>query len=411
MKRKNLYLRTTCLLLLLASVLGIKAQSNGLEYWFDSYSDSKTISMPVAAGTLKSSIDVSALSQGFHTIYMRVKSSDGTYSPITSSAFINFTASGDSKIEYWFDDNISKLATIPIDFTSDSVQVLNLDMTNEVNFPLGFHQLYMRVVADGGRYSPIYSAFVMKSPFGQTSEITYWLDNNYSGRRVIKGNIVNATTTVYNTSLDFSSASSGMHRLKYRITSKGFDNGVIYEVPVLITRKYNGMGDVTIIGESNWLDDICPQENSVSNPSHIFTKSYTLDPAAFSVGQHAFYVQYKNSADVWSEQNVTYFYKEASGMLRAGKIDTKVDESEDVEDYYEISYNRGMIFVDCQSSKLASTGIVTVCDLSGKVIAEEEVSNSNGIHAEVSVQGRAKQILIVRFVSGGVHLYKKLAIN
>ena len=74
------------------------------------------------------------------------------------------------------------------------------------------------------------------------------------------------------------------------------------------------------MSEQHWLDDFNSTPTLVSNPQSTITQSYDLDPANYEVGQHAFYMQFKNSADVWSEQNVTYFYKEESGKLRAGLI-------------------------------------------------------------------------------------------
>ena len=413
MNKKRLYPKLLCLFVLFLCVTVTRAQSTGLEYWFDSYSNPKTIGMPVAAGTLKSNINVKSLEQGFHTIYMRVKSSDGTYSPITSSTFIKFNASGDSKLEYWFDDNVSKRVSTPIDIASDVVQLMDLDLSNDALFPLGFHQLNLRVAAYGGNYSPVYSSFVMKLPAGLATEITYWLDDNYKGRRVVRGIPVNATTTLFNTSLDFSSASVGMHRFKYRITSRGFDNGVIYEVPLLITKRYNNVGEATIVGESHWIDDVSPMEYAVSNPQSIITKRYLLDPSVYSVGQHAFHVQYKNSADVWGEQNITYFYKEETGKLRIG---IKPDDADGIDDatldeHFICFYDKGTIYVDCQSPRLASTGTVQIFSISGKMVSQQLVNNSDGIHAEINVEGYTNQILVVRLLCGDIYFNRKILVK
>ena len=106
-------------LLMLWPFVRAGAQSTGLEYWFDQYDDPTTIGMPTAGGTLTSHINVSHLTTGFHTIYMRVKAT-GEYSPVTSSPFIKFTTtgSGASTLEYWFDQDFIDIATLPIDVTS-----------------------------------------------------------------------------------------------------------------------------------------------------------------------------------------------------------------------------------------------------------------------------------------------------
>ncbi len=318
-------------------------------------------------------------------------------------------------LEYWFDQGFDMKSTIPINVPSAGEQVLSLNLTDNVAFPYGLHRLNMRVVTNSGQYSPIYSEVVMRLPSAQATQIIYWLDDDYKNRSVLKGNAVNATTTIIDTQLNLSNAPIGMHRLNYRVTYNGFDDGVVYEVPVLITKNYNSMGVVTVVGESHWLDEASPAEYAISNPNSIVTRSYTLDPAHYTVGQHAFHVQYKNSSNVWSEQNVTYFYKEESGRLRAGiypgdDVPDGIDEA-GVGEFFICASEKGLIYVDCQSSRLAATGMVQVYDMTGKMVAQQSANNSDGIHAQINVEGYQKQILIVRLICGEVVFNKKLVIK
>lgn len=416
MNRNNLSIKVLGMLLMLWPFVRAGAQSTGLEYWFDQYDDPQTIGMPTAAGTLTSHINVSHLSQGFHTIYMRVKA-NGEYSPVTSSSFIKFTTTGDgaSTLVYWFDQNFNQKSTIPISVTSAGEQVLQLDLTNNVAFPYGLHRLNMRVVANGGQYSPIYSSLVMRLPDGQKNELIYWLDDDYkNGRHVIKAKKMEGKDALFDATLNLSTVAPGMHRFKYRIATNGFDDGVVYEVPILVTKKYNSQGEVFVVSESRWFDDQTPVQMSLSNPQGMMTRSYVLNPADYADGQHVFYVQYENSAEVWSETNATYFYKEAeTGRLRIGVMPEVVDGIDETgQAEHIVCYcNQGTIFVDCQSSKLASTGIVQIYDLTGKMVAQQTVDNHDGIHAEISVEGYAKQLLIVRVLSGELLYNKKIVVQ
>lgn len=445
------------MVLLYASSLNAQTM---FEYWFDNYSDPKTISLKISSGTISPTLDASGLSQGFHTLCMRFKSSDGMYSPVSTSFFFKHTGDGVSKIEYWFEDNVSKMAfstidaekdstqiialdladsekfplgvhqlnmrvaidggfyspvysalvlrmpsgfenslleywfdddmskmaTIPIDIEKGDVQKLDLDLTNSDYFPSGFHKLNMRVAANGNQYSPIYSAYVMRLPEGLMTELSYWLDDNYEERRILKGRHQTGNgaggggTVVYGdeegggggnrswtpsltqkhssgsvfesgmgilylTSLDLSGASSGMHRLKFRIASNGSDGGVIYETAILVTRRYNNdnLANVTIVTEHHWYDDFYNPQRSIANPQHIYTVSYDLEPAlysGYSEGQHELHVQFKNSAEVWSAENITYFYKDASGRLRVGKMESgtdAIDEMTEVDNVTEVA--------------------------------------------------------------------------
>lgn len=324
-------------------------------------------------------------------------------------------------LEYWFDDNFKdKRASIPISVGTESMQTLELDLTDMVKFPLGIHRLNYRIVANG-ECSPIYSDCVMRAPDGEMLEITYWLDDEYdddyfyekeNGRHVLKGRGVNESTAIVRGTLDFSKASKGMHRLKYRITTNGYDHGVIYESPILITEKYNKVA-ATVVAESQWMDDEYTAPFTISNPSAMVTRTYTLYAKDYDEGQHVFHVQYQNSAEVWGEPNATYFYKDATGAMKIGVMPTDIDGIDDVEQDGEVlcSCEQGFIYVDCLSPLLASTGIVTVYDTTGKVVARQAVNNSDGIHAQLNVQAFSKQLLIVRLASGKVTFVKKMFVD
>ena len=110
-RRLSIIGRCTLLMIFwLALIASVKAQDR-LEYWFDSYSGAKQIA--ISSGIINTALDVSELSNGFHTLYMRVKSGN-TYSPVTSSIFLKHSASTGTIIEYWFDDNFEQRASTPV---------------------------------------------------------------------------------------------------------------------------------------------------------------------------------------------------------------------------------------------------------------------------------------------------------
>ena len=408
----NMYPRGVSLVVMLLCVMGINAQTK-LQYWYDDEKTIRQTDIPVS-GTLKGKIDVHHLPQGLHTIYMRVKQPGAEYkfSPITTSTFIKFAAGEASVLQYWFDEDVDNLSTIDVDVESGEEQVLILDLSALERFPLGVHRLNMRVAAAGSRYSPIYSAIVMRLRSGPNNYLTYWLDNDFANRRHTWSITGNGRDAFFKARLDFPSASAGMHRLHYRIASKNQDDGPIYEVPILITQMYNNETDVVVTNQSYWLDDVDVKSTEAANSMKVFTHNYSLNPSQYAEGQHAFHMQFENSAGVWSAQNVTYFYKDASGMLRAGFLTpeddlTAINENAGVE-HFACYYRPGTVVVDCQSSKLAATGVVMVCDLTGRVVVREEVDCSNGMHTELNVNSTGRQMLIVKVHSGDVHFNKKL---
>jgi hypothetical protein len=126
-------------------------------------------------------------------------------------------------------------------------------------------------------------------------------------------------------------------------------------------------------------------------------------------------VRFQNSAELWSEENITYFYKEtANGRLVAGIMPD--DETTGIKDLSQSEVvacecDNSTIYLDCQSPKLGKTGVIIVCDMMGRVIAQQNVSNVDGIHAAMNVENHTRQLVIVRLVSGDVHFSKKLVIR
>lgn len=390
-----------------------------LQYWFDDDVDNLS-TIEVSTGLDEPQLlmlDLSNIERfplGVHQLNMRVAQNGVNFSPVYSAYVLRLPAgTSDSMLEYWFDDNYENHATIAVSTDKDGIQKLDLDLSDQSKFPYGLHRLNMRVASLGSQFSPVYSAIVMRRIDGYYNTIDYWLDDDYANRRHLRTTELDASTSHFTYKLDFSSAALGMHRLHYRISAPNLDDGPIYEVPILITRLYNNtLTDVTILNQSNWMDDADVKSSVVANPMSILTLKYSLTPSLYAEGQHAFHIQFQNSAGVWSAQNITYFYKDASGKLRAGLVTpeddiTAINENAGAEQF-TCYYRSGTIVVDCQSSKLAPTGVVVVCDLTGRVVAREEVDCSNGLHAELSVNSTGRQMLIVKVLSGDVHYNKKL---
>lgn len=399
--------------------LPVGSDNSVLQYWFDDDVDNpSTIEVSTESGdpqilTLDLS-DIERFPLGIHQLNMRVAQNSVNFSPVYSAYVLRLPVeTGNSMLEYWFDDNYENHSSIAVALDKDGIQKLDLDMSDVSKFPHGLHRLNMRVASLGSQFSPVYSAIVMRLHEGVNNTLTYWLDNDYGNRKVLKAKSTNGSLAFFSSKIDFSNATSGMHRLNYRITTNSIDDGPVYTVPVLVTRQYNNILTPYIAEDYSWIDDTTPLKKALSEPlPYFYTAAYTLDPSTFTEGQHAFHVQYKNIVGVWSTQNVTYFYKDAEGKLRAGLLTpeddvTAINETSESERFV-CYYRPGTVVVDCLSPKLAATGVVVVCDLTGRVVARESVDCSNGLRAELNVNSNGCQMLIVKVLSGDVHYTKKL---
>lgn len=375
-----------------------------LEYWLDDRFDYRAaVEVTDASGLVDLNLDLSDNDKypvGFHTLNFRVAEQGGNYSPIYTSSFMKFDPSQEGQmLEYWFDDGFeNRRETMPLVDTPDGVMSLDLDMTNQTKFPLGLHQLHMRVAMAGSKYSPVYSAYVMRLAEGNHSEVSFWIDDDHTNRKVAHGN-ANSNIVVLGGDLDFSKITPGIHRLHYRITSNGYDDGVVYEEPILVKSRYRDDGNVHIVAENHWVDEqYIEYGDNVSSQSMVFTHNLTLNPNDYAVGQHVLYVAYKNSAQVWSETNATYFYKEASdpNKLKIGRMPTAIETAELGE--LSVRAQEGTIFVDSDNAGKRTTIIVS--DVQGRVLATETIDSPSGIHATIPVAVTKGSLVIVRVASG-----------
>lgn len=394
-----------------------------IQYWFDgdveNYGtadvDAKTETVQLIDLDMR---DSKKFPLGLHQLSMRI-AIGGNYSPVYNSLVMRMPAgTGNSVIEYWFDDDYTEIGTVSVSLTASGIQILDLDQFTLDNFPYGLHRLNMRVAAYGNQYSPVYSAMVMRWPNGPFNYIAYWLDDDHDTKNLkkIKASAATDVEGYFETNLNFRDAAPGMHRLHYRVSRNAIDFGPVHEEPILITRKYvKTEGESVAIIKSYWADDKQGVQNSFANKNNVLTWGHTLDPNDYSVGQHSFRVRFQNSAEVWSEENVTYFYKDAA-MSRLHEGFMPSDETTGIEDLSQSEMvacecDNGTIYIDCLSPKLGKTGIITVCDMMGRIVAQQKTTNENGIHAAISVENFARQILIVKLVSGDMHFSRKMVIR
>ena len=155
---------------------------SGYEYWFDDDVNGRQwVSLSGNNAVIRASIDTRGLSGGLHRFNFRLKRSDGAYSAVTTSTFLNMKAESEGHIVYWFDNKSDQTASVPIADTENEQEV-TLNLQDMEKFPLGFHQLNMRVSTPGKSLSNVYSARVLKMASGDANQIEYWIDGNYADR-------------------------------------------------------------------------------------------------------------------------------------------------------------------------------------------------------------------------------------
>ncbi len=133
--------------------LFIFAQSSnisGYEYWFDDNYTNKVSQSTVSAPTLNLSLslNVDALSTGYHTLNIRVKDEYNSWSVVKSSYFIKLGRSGAGEVitgyRYWFDNGRDTTeVNVPIATPASIVSIAN--DVNTLGLDTGYHWIYIQV--------------------------------------------------------------------------------------------------------------------------------------------------------------------------------------------------------------------------------------------------------------------------
>lgn len=274
---------------------------SGYEYWFDDDVDGRQwVSLSGNDAVIRASIDTRSLSGGLHRFNFRLKRSDGAYSAVTTSTFLNMKAESEGRIVYWFDNKNDQTASVPIADTENEQEV-TLDLQDIEKFPLGFHQLNMRVATPGKSLSNVYSARVLKMASGDANQIEYWIDGDYPNtRKFVSGHVASYDDKymIFTDPFDLSDVSAGMHRIYYRAVSQsGLSSTAVSMTPVMVKSRYEqDYTDPRILGYSIAVDNEEPKIREFGSPRSELEMSHILDARSLSVGNHKVKAKFWNTA-------------------------------------------------------------------------------------------------------------------
>lgn len=270
------------------------------EYWFDDDVDSKkAVSISGYEAEINTGISTQHLSDGVHKFCLRFKRSDGMYSSVSTSTFMNLKSEKNACIVYWFDDDVDNTGRTVIADTEEEQEVA-LDLQDMDKFPYGFHLLNMRVATPGKSLGSVYTTRVMKMASGNPDKMEYWVDGDFAHRKRVTGSVASYDENyyVYTNPFDLSGVSPGLHRIYYRAASStGVSNSAVSMTPVMVNSMYEqNYQDARILGYSISVDDQEPQIREFGTPKEEIVMSHTLDARNLSSGSHKVKAKFWNSA-------------------------------------------------------------------------------------------------------------------
>ncbi len=278
-------------------------------WWFDSdFANKQEMSFtPNTVLIIDELIATSTLPNGIHSINCTFIDSRGIYAPVSSFLFIkralNPSAGSNTitKCQYWIDNNIAN--TSEISLSAGEIVAVN-DLINTSALPTGIHSINFRFQDANGVWSSITSSLFKRMSlraYGSTPNIVaceYWFDNGFDTRQQIP---ISADTVVNVDELINVQLPVGVHSLNVRFQDA---NGVWSSVSMSLIRKFAVISTNPnyITAYRYWVDDEVSSANMIILPAPVNPMDLTteIDMSAYSVDEHLFHMQFRDTRGAWS---------------------------------------------------------------------------------------------------------------
>ena len=254
-------------------------------------------------------VDVSALSEGVHRLYIQVEDQNGRWS-LYDSDMIQIIGGADmatlNAVEYFFNTDPGMGEGIQIAVSGTEINTsfdLNLDGLSN-----GIHQLYIRV-RDGDQQWSLYAKKIIHVVGSMMQELVaaeYFFDADPG---LGSGNTMDLTAFAGNGSLDLSAAnlSTGVHTLYLRVLDAEGIWSLYDKLNVVIT---NPQSPTTLVmaeyyfdtdpGEGNATPLVIPQEEYVNG-------QFQINIPADLTGTHSVCIRVLNGSGEWSDVSCETF--------------------------------------------------------------------------------------------------------
>lgn len=305
-------------LLLLFMPIQINAQIiNKVEYFVDTdpgFGSATDVSITAAANisNLLVAVDISALSNGFHNVYLRSRDDAGNWSLTRRWMFVKYIAAANvNKLEYFVDTDPGFGNGTDVSISAGS-NITNVAIPVNISaLSKGFHTIYLRSKDDAGSWSLTNRwIFVKDIAAVNTNKVEYFIDNDPGF-----GNATDVTVTPGNNianlaiPVDISALSRGFHTLYLR--SK--DDAGNWS----ITNRWMFVKELAAanVNKAEYFVDTDPGFGSatdvpVTAGANIANVLIPINISALSMGVHNIYLRTKDLNGTWSLTNRWLFFKD-----------------------------------------------------------------------------------------------------
>lgn len=297
-----------------------------VEYYFDSDPGfGLGTDVPVTASpnieTLNFDVDISSLSQGFHTLFARAKDGNGVWSFTHSKAFYKYVANAlpanITKIEYFFDTDpgFGNGTSIPF---SPGTHINNLNHTISIAaLQNGFHTLCVRAMNESGVWSTAHVTSFFKETYVPVTPnvvaLEYFFDQDPGyGQGTSIPVTAGENVEVNDYFISLNGVSNGFHSITVRskdsfgkwstaVSRSFYKETYVPVLPDVVKMEYYfdadpGFGQGTAI--------------PVNPGASVEAIDYSIDLSNLSDGFHQLFVRVQDGNGRWSHTTARGFYKE-----------------------------------------------------------------------------------------------------
>jgi hypothetical protein len=299
-----------------------------LEYYFDQdpgFGQGSLVNLTGTVSNAQVDPDVSALTPGFHNLFIRVRDNQGRWSLTHSRLFYkgliaNSAQRNITQAEYFFDHDPGFGLGTSLGINGNLInQSYAVDVSQ---LTPGFHMLYMRVRDQQGKWSLTHTSAFYIGLTSTTSQrmITgaeYFLDSDPGfglGTPIaMNGNLVDQTYVV-----DVSQLAPGFHTLYMRVRDQQGNWSLTHTCAF-----YKGLNTAAsqrvITGAEYFLnsDPGFGRGISIAMNGNLVDESYLIDVTQLNPGFHTLYMRVRDQQGKWSLTHTRPFYKNANNSIRS----------------------------------------------------------------------------------------------
>lgn len=255
-------------------------------YWVDeNHAEAKKTTL--STNKLDATVDVSSLSPGMHTLFVRARKNNGGWSSTKASHFFKMLDPTTVKTYYWFDDNENSRFEV----TKVNGETFMIDVSHLSD---GTHTHHVRMEGEGATSATVSNQFLK---FTGSFDAYYWFDNE-TERREFTNAGGNAML------IDVSHLKEGLHSFNAMLVS---DNGTP-SMPV--SRTFIKMPQPTVNDSTTltfWIDGAEHSQQKVAYGNEVI--DFELDVDTLSVGMHYLQVQAVTNSGSMSNIASGYFMR------------------------------------------------------------------------------------------------------